>query len=608
MNNPTHPQIESADLVIVGAGWHGISAAKAYLEVNPTHKIIIFDSSASIGGVWAKERLYRGLRTNNLLGSYEFSDLPMAEAQFGVRAGRHIPGDAVHAYLQAYVKESELGDKIRLRCKLMKAEYTDDKQWALTVDDGRAVDDSSTGGTACVIKTPRLILATGLTSQPSMPQLAGQDEFGAPIFHVRDLARYESKVLEEAAFVTVLGGTKSAWDTVYACASSGVSVDWVIRESGHGPAWMVPTFSAPFQRPMEDFVATRLTTLLSPCVWGEADGFCKVRRFLHGTWLGRKIVDAFWGIMGRQVNAVNRYEDHPETEKLRPWIHPFWVASTFNILNYPTDFFQYVREGLVRVHIADIARLSSRTVHLSNGDQIITTALVCCTGWRSTPDIEFVPANLAHQIGFPGSPDYLSEETVDRATQEILRRFPTLRSQPALNGNSIQRETAHPLRLTRFMVPPAFLQDRSLVLVGNLVSFATSMVAEVQGLWATAYFANRLSPTSPISALLSSTEVEGASNKAHEDIVWETALHTEFGKWRCPGGYGHLHPDFAFDLLPYLDLLLGDLGVSTRRKSSFWAHLFQPHGPRDYRGLVAEWKRLNGEASSDEDESMDEVH
>ncbi|PLB33725.1 FAD/NAD(P)-binding domain-containing protein [Aspergillus candidus] len=600
--------METVDLVIVGAGWHGISAAKTYLEVHPTHKVIILDRSASIGGVWAKERLYRGLRTNNLLGSYEFSDFPMTEAQFGVRVGRHIPGDAVHAYLQAYVKERDLGDKIRLRCKLMRAEYTSDKKWVLTVDDGRGGDESSTGGTTFVIKSPRLILATGLTSQPSMPQLAGEDVFGVPLFHVRHLARYESRVLVEGASVTVLGGTKSAWDTTYACASSGVSVDWVIRESGHGPGWMVPTFSAPFQRPMEDFVATRLTTLLSPCIWGEADGFGKVRRFLHGTWLGRKVVDAFWGTMERQVNAVNRYEDHPGTEKLRPWIHPFWVASTFNILNYPTDFFQYVREGLVRVHIADIDRLSSEMVHLSNGDQITTTALVCCTGWKSTPEIELVPANLAHQIGFPGSPDYLSEDTVDRATQEILRRFPTLRNQPVLNGTSIQREITHPIRLTRFMVPPAFLHDRSLVLVGNLVSFATSMVAEVQSLWATAYFDNQLSATSPISALLSNSESDGASDEAHEDIGWETALHTEFGKWRCPGGYGHLHPDFAFDLLPYLDLLLGDLGVSTRRKSTFWAHLFQPHGPGDYRGLVAEWKRVSREADSEEVESTDEVN
>ena len=569
--------------------------------------MIILDNGASIGGVWAKERLYRGLRTNNLLGSYEFSDFPMTEAQFGVRAGQHIPGDAVHAYLQVYVKVRDLGEKIRLRCQLTRAEYTGDKEWVLTVEDGCGGDDSSLGDTTYVIKTPRLILATGLTSQPSMPHLTGQDAFGIPLFHVRDLAQHESKVLVEGASVTVLGGTKSAWDTVYACASSGVSVDWVIRESGHGPGWMVPTFSAPFQRPMEDFVATRLNTLLSPCIWGEADGFRKARGFLHGTWLGRKIVDAFWGIMGRQVNAVNRYESHPNTERLRPWVHPFWVASTFNILNYPTDFFQYVREGLVRVHIADIDRLSPETVHLSNGGQINTTALVCCTGWRSTPEIEFVPANLAHQIGFPGSPDHLNEETVDRATQEILRRFPALRNQPILNSHSIQRETTHPLRLTRFMVPPAFLNDRSLVLVGNLVSFATSLVAEVQGLWATAYFDSRLSPSNSIGALLASSEAEGASDKAHEDIVWETALHTEFGKWRCPGGYGHLHPDFAFDLLPYLDLLLRDLGVSSRRKSNFWAHLFQPHGPGDYRGLVAEWRRVNWQVDSDEGDRMNEV-
>jgi hypothetical protein len=46
----------------------------------------------------------------------------------------------------------------------------------------------------------------------------------------------------------------------------------------------------------------------------------------------------------------------------------------------------------------------------------------------------------------------------------------------------------------------------------------------------------------------------------------------------------------AFDSLPYVDLLLNDLGLSHHRKDGWgWRELFVPYDQGDYRGLVAEW-------------------
>jgi hypothetical protein len=46
----------------------------------------------------------------------------------------------------------------------------------------------------------------------------------------------------------------------------------------------------------------------------------------------------------------------------------------------------------------------------------------------------------------------------------------------------------------------------------------------------------------------------------------------------------------AFDSLPYVDLLLKDLGLSCHRKGGWgWRELFVPYDQGDYRGLVAEW-------------------
>ncbi|CCT63266.1 related to 65 kDa virulence protein [Fusarium fujikuroi IMI 58289] len=88
--------MERLDIAIIGAGWYGLAMGKTYLEASPDANMVIFDGAASIGGTWAKERLYPGLKTNNLLGKYEFSDFPMTPERFDA-ASLMMRHDAPHA-------------------------------------------------------------------------------------------------------------------------------------------------------------------------------------------------------------------------------------------------------------------------------------------------------------------------------------------------------------------------------------------------------------------------------------------------------------------------------------------------------------------------------
>lgn len=45
--------------------------------------------------------------------------------------------------------------------------------------------------------------------------------------------------------VTVLGGSKSAYDAVYMFASNGFAVHWVIRKSGYGPSMFFQILAFP---------------------------------------------------------------------------------------------------------------------------------------------------------------------------------------------------------------------------------------------------------------------------------------------------------------------------------------------------------------------------
>lgn len=199
-----------------------------------------------------------------MLGTFEYPDFPMDE-NFGVKPGEHMSGEVMHKYLTTYAEKFGILDKIRHQSWVSTAEHQDSSEggWVLTVKNG---------GTEYQVFARRLILATGLTSEPFLPNIEGQAEFDVPLFHSKDFRKY-ADTLESATTVTVFGGTKSAWDVVYAYASKGVKVNWVIRgkppavvgygavnahfrdiESGHGPVWIAPPYVTPLKKWLEKLV------------------------------------------------------------------------------------------------------------------------------------------------------------------------------------------------------------------------------------------------------------------------------------------------------------------------------------------------------------------
>ncbi|PHH88866.1 hypothetical protein CDD83_6956 [Cordyceps sp. RAO-2017] len=70
------------------------------------------------------------------------------------------------------------------------------------------------------------------------------------------------------------------------------------------------------------------------------------------------IVKLFWKILGNDVMSLNKYDLHPETAKLKPWIGAMFVGNSFSILNYECDFFELVKSGKVKIHIDEIDHLS----------------------------------------------------------------------------------------------------------------------------------------------------------------------------------------------------------------------------------------------------------
>ncbi|KAG6096014.1 hypothetical protein E4U30_001829 [Claviceps sp. LM220 group G6] len=573
------PPHKEYDLIVIGAGWFGLAAAKTYLELHPLQSILVLDQDSSCGGTWSRNRVYPGLHSNNLRGGYEFPDFPMSEAVYGVREGEHIPGEVLHRYLTDFAAAHGILERTRLGVHVGTVEETE-TGWKVHVSPSLMPEKTQE-----VLRTKRLIIATGMTSQPNMPRFPGQETFTAPLFHVKELGQ-QSSVVQSCTRAVVVGAGKSAYDCAYALATGArySRVELVVRPGGQGPVWLCPAYVTPLKRKLEALLHTRLLTWFSPCPWGSEDSSSRLpRRWLHGTAPGRLLTRAVWAALGSDVVRANGYRRHVELRKLQPWRSIFYTGSALGIHNYARNIHHLVRQGRIKVHISDVACLRGREVLLTDGTSLDgVDALVCATGWTKQCPIRFISADPA-----PSSyRDALSPETMQElafeADDSILASFPMLRdSHTSKIGDGANQ--GGPLRNYRFIVPinATRLSRRTLAYAGMLSSVSTPIIATVQALWICAFFDGKLARAPP---------PEPVWGPAHDALAREVMLHTQFGRWRYPcGRYGAAVPDLALEALPYVDLLLNDLGVQPWRKGSWIRDLLEGYGPGDYAGLIQEW-------------------
>ncbi|KAK3614435.1 hypothetical protein LTR56_027259 [Elasticomyces elasticus] len=571
------------DLVVVGGGFSGLSAAKVYLQCAPDTKLVILDNNKTIGGVWATERLYTGLRSNNLRGMLEFPDYPLHDG-FGVKEGEYLPGTVVHDYLAEYAKHWSIYNCIRFESKALHTEQLPNGEgWHLTSHDEEAHRGNWSHLTTSAI------------------HVKGQESYNAPIVNTASLLKYGPELLGDpnVTQVTVIGTGKSAYDAIYTFASAGKQVDWVIRKDDHGPAWMSKShiILGPLGKFwVEHLVTRRFFAWMSPCLWGDIDGSGSWRHFLHRTWLGRNVSNLFWWKMSADILEQSGYNDDPKLKALHPDRDIFSTATTFAILNYPTDVLQYVRDGQVKVYHENISRLSDHAVHLQDGTMLNSSAFVASTGWLHGPAVDFTHKATHSELGIT-SLDYTEEdktfwEKLDaKADAEIFRMFPklaTLADPPCAEqdlkdnpfdevDSNLARREYQPWRLYRSLISPGLAAKggRSLAFAGFSANITGHIRNEISGLWIYAYMNDQLT-IDPCRDV--------------DDVYWDVAMLQRFCLKRYPYGFGRRFQDFFFDAVPWNDVLLKDLGLSGRRKGgSWWRECFEPYKMDDYRGITAEW-------------------
>ena len=268
-----------------------------------------------------------------------------------------------------------------------------------------------------------------------------------------------------------------------------------------------------------------------------------------------------------------------KTKTLVPDQTLMWYGTQASSLNYDVDFYDLIRDSPVNVIREDLNRLDGEAIVLQNGQRITTDALVCATGYKYSPSFPLEPHDKQLSWGIPVAPslDNVFPVLDAKADKELFDRFPILSTSPS----SLERQAGStPWRLWRFIARPSQVcsEPHSLAFLSTITSYQTTIKCEITSLWAYAYLHDELD----------------VQPQSEADVLYEAALWSRFGKWRCPMGMQGKIADFLLDALPYYDLLLRDLGLGSWRKG--WGISGEIFGRwyevKDYRGIVNEWITL----------------
>ncbi|KAF9009261.1 FAD/NAD(P)-binding domain-containing protein [Hymenopellis radicata] len=526
----------STRVVIIGAGWGGLAAAKTYLQINPNIQLTIIDAYKTLGGVWSQDRIYPGLIADSPSGLFDFSDLPMNEKDW-----QEIPASKVFEYLSQYADRFNLREHMRLGVRVLKCTKKGE-EWLISLDTNEEI--------VC----DKLIVATGLASDAYMPDIP-RSSFRGPVIHSREISPYFAQFTKGGMrSVTVYGGCKSAIDAIIMCLEAGKEVDWVIRQwRGHYPA----------------IFTGRWKNIWMPSIWNTEGWWW---RFLHsgtnrlGTWLTKRM----WKKISETTRNLEPYKtDSENVKKLMPESDSaLFVSSCLSALHGNKTFTEALHEGkTLRVHRATITSMSEDTVELSNGTTLRNVnGAIFATGWTYKTDI-FEPL-------IPGYPR-LSHLHKD-ADKDVLERLPLLAESPM--STTYQRPLIRtPFRLYRYILPtsPSHLHARDLIFIGLLTNTQTAIYDEVSALWGVS-FLEGLRDVPP--------KVEMDKNIALVNAWCE----------RRYLGRGKATPAAVGEVQDVVDTMMKDLGLAVRRKKGWFREWFVPYRARDYKGMVDDY--LNGVA------------
>jgi monooxygenase len=341
---------EYVDVVIVGAGISGISAAWHLQDRCPTKSYAILESRDNLGGTWDLFK-YPGIRSDSDMFTLGFRFKPWTSEK------AIADGPSILSYLKEAVAESGIDKNIRYQHKVLAADWSDaENQWTVTVD---------RGGEEATITCSFLFACSGYYNYDEgySPEFPGADDFEGTIIHPQ---HWPEDLDYAGKKVVVIGSGATAVTLIPALADSGAGHVTMLQRS--------PTYVGAL--PDVDPFTVRMNKAL-PAKLAYVANRWKSIIFQSAQY---QISRRFPNFMRRTLMtmAQRRLPEGYDVEKhfgpsYNPWDERLCLAPN-------GDLFRTIRDGKADVVTDTIDRFTKTGIELTSGEELDADIIVTATG------------------------------------------------------------------------------------------------------------------------------------------------------------------------------------------------------------------------------------
>ncbi|MGE0216712.1 flavin-containing monooxygenase [Mycolicibacterium sp.] len=369
---------EFVDVVIVGAGISGISAAWHLQDRCPDKSYVILERRANLGGTWDLFK-YPGIRSDSDMFTLGFRFKPWTSDK------AIADGPDIMAYLKETVAEYGIDKHIRYGQHVKTADWSDaDNRWTLTIDrDGEQVQISSRFLMAC----------SGYYDydQGYAPEFTGAQDFEGQIVHPQ---HWPEDIDYQGKRIVVIGSGATAITLIPALVDTGAGHVTMLQRSPTYVATLpgVDAFAINARRYLPTkpaYVVSRWKAILQNMIQYQV-----ARRFPE------TFKKTLRTMAERRLPAGFDIDKH-FTPSYKPWDQRVCVAPD-------GDFFKAIRKGKADIATDTIERFTKTGIKLASGAQLEADIIVTATGLNMrllggiTPTINGQPIDLTSLMTYKG--------------------------------------------------------------------------------------------------------------------------------------------------------------------------------------------------------------
>jgi len=362
---------EYYDVIIIGAGLSGISAAYHLKQNCPGKTFALLERRENIGGTWDLFR-YPGVRSDSDMFTLGYAFKPWNTEK------SIAPGDTIRNYVQTTAQENNLEEHIQFQQKLISSSWSSKTAtWTLEVEQA--------DGTIVQKHTNFVMMCSGYYNydQAYTPEFEGKENFGGQIVHPQfwpDNLDYSNKK------VVVIGSGATAITLVPAMAEKAKHITMLQRS----PTYLISL-------PDEDIVANILAKILPKKV---AYAMTRTNKVIISTLffkLSRSYPNFIKKLLLKQVDYQLKDKSLVEkhfTPKYNPWDERLCVVTNGNL-------FKGINNKEISIVTDSIDRFTEAGIKLQSGETIDADIIITATG-LVLHDPQTVPMSVdGHAIDFP---------------------------------------------------------------------------------------------------------------------------------------------------------------------------------------------------------------